>query len=195
MAEPQAEKQKSKSPGVITGPDGKPCKPCTAFRNWKPTSNAKSSKGGKEQTSTAAMMAALASGSPSSSSSPDHSLSIRSDQQPSHCPPDVEQLGRSTWTFLHSAAAYYPERPTPNQRANMLSLIRALPVLYPCWTCADDFGEDIKINPPNVSGRDALSRWLCERHNQVNEKLGKEKFDCDKTDERWRDGPSDGSCD
>ncbi|KAJ3904167.1 ERV/ALR sulfhydryl oxidase domain-containing protein [Lentinula edodes] len=77
----------------------------------------------------------------------------------------------------------------------MLTLLHSLPVLYPCTHCADDFGEDIKLNAPDVSGRAGLSRWLCERHNQVNRKLGKETFDCAKTDERWKDGPADGNCD
>ncbi|RDB23652.1 FAD-linked sulfhydryl oxidase ALR [Hypsizygus marmoreus] len=180
-------------PGMIMGPDGKPCKICTAFRNWRPgtttgvEANEKGRTGG--QKSTAAMMAALAAGSAVAAPLP------RPDVPPPNCPPDVEQLGRATWTFLHTTAAYYPERPTPTQRANMLMLIRALPVLYPCTHCADDFGEDIKVNPPDVSGRVALSRWLCERHNQVNKKLRKDEFDCTKTDERWRDGPNDGSCD
>lgn len=55
----------------------------------------------------------------------------------------------------------------------------------------------MKANPPDVSGRFGLSRWLCERHNDVNERLGKKKFDCGikSLDERWKDGPSDGSCD
>jgi FAD-linked sulfhydryl oxidase len=35
---------------------------------------------------------------------------------------------------------------------------------------------------------------MCEAHNRVNEKLGKEKFDCTKTFERWKDGWRDGSC-
>lgn len=77
----------------------------------------------------------------------------------------------------------------------MLMLIQALPVLYPCGPCAEDFGEDVRVNPPNVSSREGLSRWLCERHNEVNMKLGKDNFDCAKTDERWKDGPGDGSCD
>lgn len=132
------------------------------------------------------MMAALASGS---------TIPSRPDVPPSHCPPDVEQLGRATWTFLHTTAAYYPERPTPSQRANMLSLIRSLPVLYPCSSCASDFDDDLNRHPPDVSGKAGLSRWLCERHNEVNRKLGKEEFDCMKTDERWKDGPPDGSCD
>ena len=182
------------------GPDGKPCKICTAFRNWRPQtgsnfepspSQKKSSKGAA--TTMAAMFGAAATGSSSSSSR--STPSQRPDEPPPGCPPDVEQLGRATWTFLHTTAAYYPDKPTPTQRANMLTLLRSLPVLYPCTWCAIDFGEDIKEHPPDVSSRAALSHWLCERHNAVNEKLGKEKFDCSKTDERWKDGPSDGRCD
>ncbi|KAG1765767.1 ERV/ALR sulfhydryl oxidase domain-containing protein [Suillus occidentalis] len=163
-------------PGMVLGPDGKPCKICTAFRNWRPTTHKKS---------TSEMMAALASGT-----------GFRSPATlPAHCPPDVEALGRATWTFLHATAAYYPTRPTTHQRANMLNLIHALPVLYPCTHCAKDFGDRMKECPPDVSSRERLSRWFCERHNEVNEKLGKELFDCAKVDERWKDGPLDGSCD
>lgn len=50
-------------------------------------------------------------------------------------------------------------------------------------------------NPPDVSGRAALSKWLCDVHNEVNERLGKDKFDCSRVLERWKDGPADGSCD
>jgi FAD-linked sulfhydryl oxidase len=114
---------------------------------------------------------------------------------PDTCPLDVEQLGRATWSFLHTTAAYYPERPTASQRANMLGLIHALPVLYPCTHCASHLELNMKDHPPDVSGRAPLSRWFCERHNDVNERLGKEKFDCAKTDERWKDGPKDGRCD
>ncbi|KAJ7160932.1 ERV/ALR sulfhydryl oxidase domain-containing protein [Mycena filopes] len=159
-------------PGMVMGPDGKPCKACTsgaAFRNWKPTGKAAS---------------ALAVGGVAAAS-----------QTPSQCPPDKDQLGRATWTFLHTAAAYYPAVPSPAQRSQMLALIHALPALYPCSHCADDFGAEVARHPPDVSGRAGLSRWFCERHNEVNEKLGKEAFDCDKTDERWKEGPKDGSCD
>lgn len=177
-------------PGMIMGSDGKPCKVCTAFRSWRPgtTTGTEANEKSGSHKSVSATMAALAFGSASTSSS-------RPEVPPPHCPPDVEQLGRATWTFLHTTAAYYPERPTAVQRANMMSLIRSLPILYPCTTCASDFGEDIGKHPPDVSGRVGLSRWLCERHNEVNEKLGKEIFNCLKTDERWKDGPSDGSCD
>ena len=98
-------------------------------------------------------------------------------------------------TFLHTAAAYYPTNPSQHQRTQMLALIGSLPALYPCTHCAEDFGEKVKDNPPDVSGRAGLSRWFCERHNEVNEKLGKPAFDCARTDERWKEGPKDGSCD
>ena len=50
-------------------------------------------------------------------------------------------------------------------------------------------------NEPRVEGRDALGRWMCEAHNDVNRKLGKREFDCSRWEERWRTGWKDGSCD
>jgi mitochondrial FAD-linked sulfhydryl oxidase len=187
-------------PGMVIGPDGKPCKICTAFRNWQPR-HANTIEGASKKNrgqadnfqSTSAVMAALAAGTGTAAASANKLA--RPDVPPPNCPPDVEQLGRATWTFLHTTAAYYPEKPTPTQRTNMLMLLRSLPILYPCTSCAGDFDEDMRRNPPDVSGRMGLSRWLCERHNEVNAKLGKEAFDCAKTDERWKDGPADGSCD
>ncbi|KAJ7872131.1 ERV/ALR sulfhydryl oxidase domain-containing protein [Mycena olivaceomarginata] len=157
-------------PGMVIGPDGKPCKACSsgaAFKNWGKTALAGA--------------AAVTTGT--------------SKPPRTQCPPDKDQLGRATWTFLHTAAAYYPAQPTPAQRTQMLALIHALPALYPCNHCAEDFGASVAQSPPDVSGRAGLSRWFCERHNEVNEKLGKVAFDCAKTDERWKEGPKDGSCD
>ena len=177
-------------PGMIIGPDGKPCKICTAFRNWKPAKEASNTKAQQTAKTTGAVFSSLAYGAGQAQAAVEDTL-------PAHCPPDVERLGRSTWTFLHTTAAYYPEKPTPNQRANMLNLIHSLPVLYPCSHCASHLGEVMKANPPDVSGRVGLSRWFCQRHNEVNERLGKDKFNCaiQKLDERWKDGPADGSCD
>lgn len=46
-----------------------------------------------------------------------------------------------------------------------------------------------------ASSNHDLSQWLCRLHNKVNVKIGKQEFDCDKVDERWKDGWKDGSCD
>ncbi|GJJ11434.1 hypothetical protein Clacol_005667 [Clathrus columnatus] len=186
-------------PGVVLGPDGKPCKVCTAFRHWKPLKNMTTPKAAATTTTTTTK------GPVNSQHTIDPisaSLAIASAippiidlPRPDNCPPDVEQLGRATWSFLHTTAAYYPERADPTQARHMYSLLSALPTLYPCSHCASHLGECMKRNPPDVSGRAALSRWLCERHNEVNVRLGKPSFDCNKTDERWKDGPLDGSCD
>lgn len=196
-------------PGMVIGPDGKPCKICTAFRNWKPrTDKPKQQAQSPSQGATApgqktaAMMAAFATGTgfaPTSqqTTAPPAPAQEQEYTRPANCPPDVEQLGSATWTFLHTTAAYYPDAPTMAHRVNMLSLLRALPVLYPCSTCATHLGEEMKTRPPDVSSRGALSRWLCEQHNAVNTRLGKDRFECtvERLDERWKDGPKDGSCD
>ncbi|KAJ3517734.1 hypothetical protein NLJ89_g291 [Agrocybe chaxingu] len=212
---PPADRPQSQMPpGMVMGPDGKPCKICTAFRNWTPgktnytepdsdrNSRATSKAGNPPAASAVEKLKSRVAGSPlpsfagvAGTTTTPLTTASRPDEPPPGCPPDVEQLGRATWTFLHATAAYYPDKPTPTQRANMLMLLRSLPILYPCTWCAQDFGRDIEQNPPDVSSRVALSRWLCERHNHVNKKLGKEMFDCAKVDERWKDGPADGSCD
>ena len=118
-------------------------------------------------------------------------------QQPQDCPPDVEQLGRSSWTLLHTMAATYPERPSLEQRRDVALFISSFSKLYPCYWCATDFQQWMKDagNTPRVSSRQEFGQWLCEAHNEVNRKLGKSLFDCNKWEERWRTGWKDGRCD
>ena len=61
--------------------------------------------------------------------------------------------------------------------------------LYPCSYCANHFRGEIKKFPPAVESNKDLSRWLCEIHNEVNERLGKPQFDCSRVLERWKEGP------
>ncbi|GAA5926704.1 flavin-linked sulfhydryl oxidase [Sporobolomyces koalae] len=176
-------------PGEILGPDGKPCKICTGFRAWTGASKKGSS------TTTKGAAAGLAAGSTASiaataSDSAEPAL-------PRDCPPDVERLGRHTWTFLHTTASYFPTTPSEHQQTSMLSLLRSLPTLYPCGTCADHLGQFIKDHSPDeaVKSRAGVERWMCQAHNEVNERLGKDKFECNNVSQRWRDGWQDGHCD
>ena len=186
-------------PGMVLGPDGKPCKVCTSFRNWRPPSSSSSSS--KKAATKRSHSPNPSNDSPSSATAiatataAAVSAARGDDDARAHCPPDSEALGRATWTFLHATAAYYPERPSPTQRAHMLQLLHALPTLYPCGHCAEDLGERLRRRPPDVRNRAVLGAWLCETHNEVNALLGKPAFDCARVDERWRDGPKDGSCD
>lgn len=111
------------------------------------------------------------------------------------CPLDRQQLGRNTWSLLHTIAARYPKNPTERDKDEMFEYIKLTSLLYPCSHCAKEFQKDITKTPPNVDSRQELSQWFCQMHNQVNKRIGKPLFDCSKVDERWRTGWKDGSCD
>jgi FAD-linked sulfhydryl oxidase len=116
---------------------------------------------------------------------------------PTHCPPDVEVLGRATWTFLHTLAANFPERPSNREKNDMTTFMRTLGRFYPCWSCAEDFRAWMERgNEPRTGSRREFERWMCGAHNEVNRKLGKEGFDCSERSlrVRWGEGPTDGSC-
>ncbi|KAH3903030.1 probable Mitochondrial FAD-linked sulfhydryl oxidase ERV1 [Saccharomycodes ludwigii] len=103
-------------------------------------------------------------------------------------PPDVEQLGRSSWTLLHSIASKYPVTPSTEEQLDMKNFINIFSKIYPCNWCAADFRNYIATNAPKVGSREELGKWFCEAHNEVNEKLGKAKFDCNLWEKRWKDG-------
>ncbi|XP_067141389.1 FAD-linked sulfhydryl oxidase ALR-like [Centruroides vittatus] len=107
---------------------------------------------------------------------------------------DSNRLGYYTGSFLHTTAAYYPEKPTVKEQDDMKEFIDKCSKFYPCEVCATDFRESIKSNPPNTTSRNLLSNWFCERHNEVNRKLNKPEFDCSRVLERWLCGWKDGSC-
>lgn len=116
-------------------------------------------------------------------------------EQKKQCPLDIQELGRSTWSFLHTMSAYYPKEPSFKQQHEMRQFLYYFGEFYPCKHCAGHYKVMLDEERPIVDSRESLSQWLCRRHNQVNELLGKPLFDCKKIDERWRTGPSDGSCD
>lgn len=169
----------ARKPPVVLGPDGKPCRACN---------------------SKLAFGSALRAASRSSTNTSSAPVPPQDD-----CPPDVEELGRATWTFLHSAAAYYPNEPSDIQRRSMRALLDALPHVYPCSVCADDLGRayatsDIASEHAReraVQSGPGLRRWLCEVHNQVNEKLGKPVWDCNDVKRlafRWFEPPEEREC-
>ena len=56
-----------------------------------------------------------------------------------NCPLDINELGRNTWSFLHTMAANYPEKPSDEDQSRMKTFMSSLSYLYPCEMCAHDF--------------------------------------------------------
>lgn len=175
--------------GVILGPDGKPCRACNTLKAFGAVASGSKSTKGKAASSTASSAGAAAAGIASVATA------AVTDDAYKACPPDVEQLGRHTWTFLHTTAAYYPDQPSEQHKQNASALFNSLPSLYPCSYCADELGKELKrVGPPDVSNGYTLSNWLCNIHNEVNERLGKKQFDCSNVFKRWKEGWDDGRC-
>uniref|UniRef100_A0A7S2SM51 Sulfhydryl oxidase n=1 Tax=Mucochytrium quahogii TaxID=96639 RepID=A0A7S2SM51_9STRA len=106
------------------------------------------------------------------------------------CPLNRAQLGKSTWEFLHTTAAYYPDDPSEDEKKAAEGLINGLATLYACQHCREHLKQHVDEHPPDVSSRVAFSKWLCETHNIVNKVLDKPQFDCSDASiqRRWRTG-------
>ncbi|CAO1637092.1 unnamed protein product [Sympodiomycopsis kandeliae] len=95
------------------------------------------------------------------------------------------ELGRSTWKFLHTMTLRFPDNPTSEQRETLSQFFSTFSLLYPCGDCANHFQKLLKQYPPQTSSRMSASLWLCSVHNMVNQRLGKEEFECDKLDSTY----------
>ncbi|AGO10489.1 AaceriABR037Wp [[Ashbya] aceris (nom. inval.)] len=180
---PSNTSQKSSSVGpsgrtIIYDEDGKPCRSCNTLLDFKFATNVLHGKtadpvGAASKAAAAAVVSATIPGSK-------HYLQVD--------PPDVEELGRSSWTLLHTAAAKYPRQPSDVQKQEMRQFLSIFSHIYPCNWCAKDFEQYLRDKAPRVESRDELGQWMCEAHNEVNQKLGKEPFDCNFWKKRWLDG-------
>lgn len=198
----QDQEPKKKGPGgVVLGKDGKPFVLSPSPKAVYLQANNKTQTNSCRTCMSAADWAAMTGKrklNPSSSTT-NNTNSTTTPPIPADCPPDVEQLGRSTWTLLHTLTANYPTQATSTEQTEMHTFLNLFSKLYPCWFCAEDFrgwmGEGGGRNQPRLEGRKEFGDWMCEAHNAVNRKLGKKEFDCKRWEERWRTGWKDGRCD
>ncbi|KPI40443.1 Mitochondrial FAD-linked sulfhydryl oxidase ERV1 [Cyphellophora attinorum] len=197
--------------GIVLDPSGKPCRQCSSVSSWMamtkkrstPASSSSSSSSSTTTTGPAAKADPATTTEPpvngpasGASAATIVASAVDDSSTEQQCPPDVDQLGRATWTLLHTLTATYPSSPSPSMQATTKSFIQTFAQLYPCGYCAEDFRDWMREqgNEVNVKSQDEFGEWACRAHNAVNVKLGKREFDCGLWKERWRDGWGDGRC-
>lgn len=87
----------------------------------------------------------------------------------------TNRWGPSAWRFLHSITFAYPDAPSPEHKKAAKELFASLRHLLPCGECCKHFAAgvgDADLEAA-VQSRAALSRWLWEFHNAVNDRLDK----------------------
>ena len=101
--------------------EDKDCTVCTDFKDWmKNTTTGKSKQENKSKRVEQA------------------SKSVVDD-----CPLYRDQLGRATWSLLHTMAAYYPEKASEQEQTSMKSFINSFSMFFPCHECAKDFRDEL----------------------------------------------------
>ncbi|KAJ3020402.1 UNVERIFIED_CONTAM: hypothetical protein HDU68_010185 [Siphonaria sp. JEL0065] len=118
------------------GADGKPCGVCDGFKHF--SSDQKKKEKNKKPVQ-----------------------AIESSNAKLPCPPDSRQLGRHTWTFLHTMAAYYPDNPSKEEQQNASTFMTSFAKLYPCSYCANHLQQELTKTPPRVSSSKEFSQCPC----------------------------------
>ena len=99
--------------------------------------------------------------------------------------------GSSCWTFLHCIALAYPLKPSPEDQDALRNYFHALSKVLPCYTCKMDFTQMLEADPisQHLHSREALCRWLHQKHNAINQKTGAPVQSFESSIERWAQGP------
>lgn len=101
--------------------------------------------------------------------------------------PAKEELGRAGWTILHRIASKFSKEPDSVEKKNMKQFLTLFATLYPCPDCAKHFQEYIAKHPPDIQSNEGITKWMCNAHNEVNERNNKDIFPCKMDDliTRW----------
>lgn len=58
------------------------------------------------------------------------------------CPLDKDDLGRNSWSVLHTMAAKYPNHPSETQKRDISDFFTLFSKFYPCESCATDMRKE-----------------------------------------------------
>ena len=96
-----------------------------------------------------------------------------------------QEIGRNTWSLLHSIAASYPNEPTEEDKKQITNFIYGLAHLFPCKICGSHLLKMLNKEGVHANSREDLVNYICKIHNIVNKVLEKPVFDCKKAFDFW----------
>jgi hypothetical protein len=97
-------------------------------------------------------------------------------------PLEKDRAGNAAWQTMHHRASLYPDSPTDKEKERMKTFLyesmRSVALL--CKNCNNHIKQYLKQHPivPALANKKAISKYLCEFHNSVNEQTGKEIHNC-----------------
>lgn len=96
--------------------------------------------------------------------------------------------GSQFWKVMHMCTYTYPTNPTKEQQDAMKNFFEALEHVLPCSECRNHFSKMIKKQKPikdHLYSQEALTKWLIDCHNEVNQKKGKPKITYDEANKEY----------
>ena len=96
-----------------------------------------------------------------------------------------QEIGRNTWSLLHSIAASYPNEPTEEDKKHITNFLYGLANPFPCKICGTHLLKMLKKEGVHANSREELVNYICKIHNIVNKVLEKPQFDCKKAFDFW----------
>jgi FAD-linked sulfhydryl oxidase len=101
---------------------------------------------------------------------------------------DVRIWGPKAWDFMHAVTFAYPsEAPSEEDKQNIIQFFDSIGNCLPCAKCRFHFKEMLKKWPVPTFNREELTKWLVDRHNDVNVRLGKPVYPYDFVKKRHQD--------
>ena len=96
-----------------------------------------------------------------------------------------QEIGRNTWSLLHSIAASYPNEPSEEDKKHIANFLFGLANLFPCKICGTHLLKMLKKEGVHADSREELVNYICKIHNIVNKVLEKPTFNCKKAFDFW----------
>ena len=86
-------------------------------------------------------------------------------------PLDINSWGPKVWDVIHLISFSYPIQASPLYRSQMNDFLYSIANVLPCKSCSEHFNTNLGTrdnNAPWLSGRRALTEFLVDIHNKVN---------------------------